>query len=146
MKKISVFFVAAILLASCSTESESSATNETVVTEQTEATGTASVQTIGSQEAKELLEQQSDVVVLDVRTPEEYASGHLKNAQLMNFNSPDFNEQLKTLDKDKTYLVHCAAGGRSGKATQVMEQMGFSKVYDATDGFSTLKSSGIPTE
>jgi phage shock protein E len=146
MKKLAIVLVAAAFFTSCNSDSTTSVEHENGTVTQTEISEAPAVTTIGSQEAKDLLAQNPDVVVLDVRTPEEYASGHLKNAQLINFNAPDFNEQLKSLDKDKTYLVHCASGNRSGKATKTMEQMGFKQVYDATEGFAALKSNGLEVE
>lgn len=76
------------------------------------------------------------VVVLDVRTPEEFAQGHLKNARLLNFYDKSFAEQLDKLDKNKTYLVYCHAGGRSAQAAQMMIDKGFTAVYHLPEGFS----------
>jgi phage shock protein E len=103
-------------------------------------------QAIGSQEAKALLANQEDIIILDVRTPAEYGAGHLKNAQHIDFYAPDFSQRLQTLDPPKTYLVYCAVGGRSREAAQMMQQLGFKQMYDASEGFSFLKNSGVPVE
>src|SRR3954469_17320088 len=55
-------------------------------------------------------------IVLDVRTQKEYEAGHIPGAVQIDFNSPDFDKKVGALDKDKTYLVHCAGGNRSAKA------------------------------
>ena len=99
-----------------------------------------------SQEAKTLLEQQQEVVILDIRTPGEYKAGHLKDAQHIDFYGADFSAQLQTLDPAKTYLVYCAVGGRSRDAVQLMGRIGFERVFDASEGFTALRNAGIPVE
>lgn len=76
-----------------------------------------------------------NLVVLDVRTPEEVAEGFIPEAINYNFNSPDFKEQLSALDKNKPYLVYCRSGKRSGKAIEMMKAMGFKKLYELPEGF-----------
>ena len=67
------------------------------------------------------------VVILDVRTPEETAAGKIPNAVEINIQAADFEQQLNRLDKSKTYLVYCKAGGRSARACSTMEDIGFKK-------------------
>lgn len=88
----------------------------------------------------------TNAVVLDVRTPEEYAAGHLHGAVLLNFRSPDFTNQLARLDKTKTYLVHCAAGGRSAKACEKMHTLGFSRIVNLEGGLTAWQEAGKPVE
>lgn len=107
---------------------------------------TKPIKTINSTETKALLKDQKEVVILDVRTPQEYADGHLKNARLLNKYDKGFESKIKALDRNKSYLIYCAAGGRSGDAAQMMNKLGFTKIYDATDGFESLKKAGIPVE
>ena len=104
------------------------------------------VKTIQSPEAKALLAKQENVVILDVRTPEEYAAGHLQTAKLINKYDPDFAEQINALDRNKTYLIYCKAGGRSAETTKMMTELGFKNIYDATEGFESLKNAGVPAE
>ena len=92
-------------------------------------------QNIGNDEFNKMRNQPGSVV-LDVRTPEEYNKGHVPNASLINFYDENFSQQLDSLDKDKTYLVYCAKGGRSSKASELMVQKGFTKVYNFQSGFS----------
>ena len=75
-----------------------------------------------------------DIQLIDVRKPDEFSSGHLENAVNMNFYDDDFEEQIKTLDKSKEVYLYCRSGGRSGKAAQKLEEMGFTKVYDLEGG------------
>ncbi|WP_190277492.1 redoxin domain-containing protein [Adhaeribacter rhizoryzae] len=99
---------------------------------------------LNSQEAKKLLIKQPKTIILDVRTGQEFAGGHLNNALNFDYNNPDFVNQLSTLDKTKPYLVYCAVGGRSSKAAKQMQEMGFQLVYNVTDGFPGLKKAGLP--
>jgi rhodanese-related sulfurtransferase len=88
----------------------------------------------------------NNIVVLDVRTPQEYAEGHIAGSVLLDFKSPDFAEKLSKLDKDKKYLVHCAAGGRSAKACTQLHQLGFQRVYNLEGGMKAWTAAGKPVE
>ncbi|GAB3199639.1 rhodanese-related sulfurtransferase [Pontibacter aydingkolensis] len=144
MKKLTFLLASLAFMASCSSDSNTTAAEQSNG-QAVEAT-TPATQAINSEEAKSLLAQNPDIVVLDVRTTAEYAQGHLQQSQLVDFSAPDFEAKLKALDPEQPYLVYCAVGGRSGRATKLMEQLGFKQVYDATDGFSSLKSAGLAVE
>ena len=146
IRELAILFATAVALASCTAESAPNNMHETNSTIPNETGVTAKVNIVGSEETKSLLVQQQDIVILDVRTPGEYNAGHLQNAQLMDFSAPDFANRLETLDPAKTYLVYCAVGGRSGAASQLMTRAGFKHVFDANEGFSSLKSAGVPVE
>ena len=75
-----------------------------------------------------------ETVLLDVRTEEEEIEGDIDGKQLIDFNQPDFLEQIGRLERDKTYLVYCRSGNRSGQACQLMAQMGFKKAYNLIGG------------
>lgn len=79
------------------------------------------------------------VVVLDVRTPEETADGKVEGAIELNYYDGDFAQQLSRLDKQKTYLVYCHAGGRSTEACQQMQAQGFAQVYNFKGGYSSWR-------
>jgi len=68
-------------------------------------------------------------VILDVRTPAEFAQEHLKGAVNINIYDDNFEKSLEKLDKKKTYLVHCHAGVRCFMAAEVMEEKGFTTIY-----------------
>jgi rhodanese-related sulfurtransferase len=85
-------------------------------------------------------------VVLDVRTKKEYREGHIPGSVMIDFNADDFEQQVAKLDKDKTYLVHCAAGGRSSRACKKMEQLGFKKLYNLEGGMGAWEKAGKPVE
>ena len=89
--------------------------------------------------------KQPDVVLLDVRTPEEFATGHLAGAQNLDFRAPGFREKVAKLDKTKTYVLYCASGNRSGQTNVLMQEAGFDKVVNA-GAFKELKAAGLKTE
>lgn len=84
------------------------------------------------------------VTVLDVRTPEEYADGHLKDAVNIDYNGSDFEARIAKLDPEKPYLVHCAAGGRSGKSMELFKKLKFKKIYHLVDGYNGWTDAGKP--
>jgi rhodanese-related sulfurtransferase len=94
----------------------------------------------------EKLAKEPDTVVLDVRTPEEYSAGHLKNSVPIDFKDKAFAEKVAKLDKGKTYLVYCAVGGRSAKACGKLDQLDFPKVYNLTGGIKAWEKAGKPVE
>jgi len=75
-----------------------------------------------------------DVVILDVRSPEEFSNGHIKNAANIDFNSAEFSAKIEAMDKSRPYLVYCLSGGRSADAVLVLKQRGFEKVYNLNGG------------
>ena len=103
------------------------------------------VKRVGVEEFDKLRSEKTNVV-LDVRTPEEFKAGHIPGAVNINFNSPDFDKQIGALDKNKTYLVHCAAGGRSAKACKKLDNVGFKELYDLAPGFKGWEKAGKPVE
>ncbi len=86
----------------------------------------------------------AEFVMLDVRTPEEFAEGHLSGAVNVNLMAPDFERRLGVLDRGKTYLVYCRTGNRSAKAVQAMERMGFRSVYHMFEGIVGWQKKGFP--
>ena len=83
-------------------------------------------------------------IVLDVRTPAEFASGHLPQAQMIDFEAADFATRIATLDKTATYAVYCRSGNRSNAAMEQMAAAGFTHVYDLTGGIGAWQSMGGP--
>lgn len=81
--------------------------------------------------------------LIDVRTPEEYASQHLDNAQNINWNGDDFDAKVAQLDKSKPVFVYCMVGGRSKKASNRLGELGFSKIYDLQGGIMKWNAAGL---
>lgn len=90
--------------------------------------------------------QKEKGVLIDVRTPGEYKKGHLKGARLLDIFSDNFETEIDKLDKNATYFVYCAAGGRSGECAELMQKKGFKKVYDMDGGIRKWQSEGLPVE
>jgi rhodanese-related sulfurtransferase len=84
------------------------------------------------------------VTVLDVRTPAEFAEGHIDGATVVDFYEPGFAEAIAALDRDGTYLVYCRSGNRSGQAVALMAQLGFERVYDLDGGVVAWSGAGLP--
>ena len=78
-----------------------------------------------------------NAVLLDVRTAEEYKSGHIPGARQIDVQkTDDFKRQIESLDKNKIYLLYCRSGKRSNAAKMLMNTMGFTKLYDLEGGFA----------
>lgn len=88
----------------------------------------------------------ANTIILDVRTAEEYQSGHLKGARNIDFLSSDFKDQLSSLDKNKKYVLYCRSGNRSGQASYIMKKMGFPNSENLGSLAQAGKKMGIPTE
>ena len=84
------------------------------------------------------------VTVIDVRTPEEFAAGHIDGATMIDFYADTFADQIGALDQDATYLLYCQSGNRSGQAVALMQQLGFRQVYDMAGGVVAYGRSGLP--
>lgn len=97
-------------------------------------------------EAETLIKGDKKIVIIDVRTPEEFKAGHIPGAKNIDFNADDFEKQIAALDKGQTYIVHCAAGGRSAQACKVIEQVKLPSVYHMNEGFKTWEKAGKPVE
>ncbi len=85
-----------------------------------------------------------DFVVIDVRTPEEYAEGHIEKAINLDFYSETFIDELAKLDKDKAYLIYCRSANRSGQALDMMAELGFAEVYNMLGGMVQWKRVNLP--
>ncbi len=84
------------------------------------------------------------VVVLDVRTPAEFAAGHLSGAKNVDVEATDFASQIGSLDHSATYAVYCRTGVRSGMALQQMLGSGFTQVVDLSGGITAWTGAGKP--
>ena len=85
-------------------------------------------------------------VILDVRMPEEYAGGHIRDALNINYQSPSFKDKVARLDKNFTYIVYCRTGMRSSAARDIMEEMGFKHVINMTGGYADWLAAGLPVD
>ena len=103
---------------------------------------------VTTQEAYSLISDnkgKDNFIILDVRTPQEYSSGHLENAINIDYNSPTFQDSLATLAREKTYLLYCRTGGRSSRAFEMMKELDFKEVYHMVDGIVGWLEDELPT-
>ncbi|MFZ4544105.1 MAG: thioredoxin domain-containing protein [Saprospiraceae bacterium] len=82
--------------------------------------------------------------ILDVRSPDEFSSGHLANALNYNWNAADFDQNISGLDKSKPVFVYCLSGGRSGSAAAKMRSTGFKEVYELSGGILKWRAANLP--
>lgn len=85
------------------------------------------------------------VAIIDVRTPEEFAQGHIEGAVNYNVEGPDFTSQVLALDPAGTYAVYCRSGNRSQVAVSSMASAGIPGVYELETGIVGWEAAGLPT-
>jgi len=120
-------------LAACQSTPAKNTSNNEATTEQ------ATMPQKGSMTVAQLpafLEANPEAILLDVRTPGEIAGGKIEGALELDYRSSDFQQKLQELDKDRTYVVYCKSGGRSGRTCQMMEAAGFSSYYNLEGGMN----------
>ena len=119
---VSCFFV----LASC----ESNQVNEEVI----EPAEGIKIENIKATIAGRMLETNHELVVLDIRTPEEFKEGHIAKAINIDYKADTFESELQKLDRNPTYLMHCRSGRRSGLALDTFGKLGFKHIIHMDDG------------
>ena len=123
MKKIIALIASVLLLAGCSSST------------------TASDLSVTEFSAKIA---EAGVISLDVRTPGEFAEGYIQGARLIDFQSGNFENEIAALDKNATYAVYCRSGNRSGQAVKVMQDAGFTNVFNMNGGVIDWANAGLP--
>ena len=88
--------------------------------------------------------QQPGIHLIDLRTAQEFASGHLSGASNVDFYGTDFRSQLAALDKNATYAIYCHTGNRSGQTVDIMRQMGFTHVINLQGGIAAWELAQLP--
>ncbi|MFP5487780.1 MAG: rhodanese-like domain-containing protein [Acidimicrobiia bacterium] len=83
------------------------------------------------------------VTVIDVRTPAEFADGHIEGALLFDISGDAFADQIASLDPDDEYLVYCRSGNRSGRAAALMAEIGIDRVWNLDGGVVGAEGSGL---
>jgi phage shock protein E len=99
--------------------------------------------TISVSDASAMIQSSSNLLVVDVRTPQEYAQGHLKGA--INIPLSDLPLQIGGLDRNRPILVYCRTGYRSAQASAILVKAGFTQVYSMEGGITAWINSGYPT-
>lgn len=103
---------------------------------------------IGPDKARQVLARPpAGLVVLDIRTPEEFRDGHLPGARNLDFFAPDFRQRLEALARgDAPVLLYCRSGNRSGQAMRLLRQWGRDDVLHLAGGFRAWRAAGLPEE
>ena len=123
-----LFFI--VVIFSCQSNAQQSSTKKTV--------------DITPTEFKAAMTKES-TVILDVRTPKEVAQGIIPGAKVLNFYDNNFKTELGKLDKNKTYLVYCKSGGRSGKVCKALENAGITNYHNLEGGITAWRKAGLET-
>ena len=84
---------------------------------------------------KTKIENLAQYTLLDVRTADEVAGGTINNALNLDYYAPNFKEELAKLRTDKPLLIFCRSGNRSGKASKIAQEVGFTEIYDLKGGY-----------
>jgi thioredoxin 1 len=92
----------------------------------------------------EKIKELSNETVLDVRTPEEFAKGHLTDAKNINWKDTNFANRIEPIDKSKPVFVYCLSGMRSAAAATKMREMGFKEVYELDGGIMKWRAANLP--
>lgn len=96
------------------------------------------IRVVTAEEMQNILDLE-EVQLIDVRTPEEFNDGHIKNAQNINFYSDTFEEDIFKLDKSKPVILYCKSGRRSAACSEKLVEAGFVKIYDLKGGITQWK-------
>lgn len=100
---------------------------------------------VNSNTAEELI-QENNLIIIDVRTPQEFNIGHIKDAKNINISDKNFRSRIENLDKNATYFVYCRTGNRSRHAVNMMEKMDFKTIYHLEHGITEWMREGNPVE
>ena len=140
---------AALILTTFASTAPAAESPAAAPTSQPAATQPARVEAIGVERFKKIAADGGDrVVLLDVRTPKEFAEGHIAGAVNLDVQDPQFGAKLAKLDRDKTYLVYCRSGRRSASACGIMNEQRFpaGRQYNLRGGITAWQQAGNPVE
>ena len=99
---------------------------------------------LGAPEFSAKIKELNQAPIIDVRTPEEFANGHISNAQNIDWHGDNFESEVSKLDKTKPVFVYCLSGGRSSSAASQMRAGGFSQVYELDGGIMKWRAANLP--
>jgi rhodanese-related sulfurtransferase len=102
------------------------------------------VTAVSAVQAQAELAADPDINVLDIRTPAEYAEGHIRGALNIDFMAADFAQRLGKLDPDAKYLVYCRSGNRSARAMKDFGRLGFTRILHMSKGIRDWQGQGLP--
>jgi len=101
---------------------------------------------VNSKQVSSMLLKDKKIIVLDVRTAEEFSYGHIKGALNIDIRQPDAFSKIDKFNKNAKYIVHCRTNHRSGIAVNHMIQSGFKNIYQMMDGWSGWSINNLPVQ
>lgn len=110
----------------------------------TTANSSGQIQTLNVEQFNKLLVL-DEIQLVDVRTPEEFQTGHIRDAQNIDYNNESFKSKISSLDKSKPVLVYCRSGKRSANAAEIMKELGFTKIVSLDGGMISWEAANLPT-
>lgn len=137
MKKYSFLFFAilTLVIVSCNNVQK---TNDKVMTK--------TIEVVAPKAMYEILLKDPSAQLVDVRTKDEFAVSHLKDAQNICVTDNDFKQKVAFLDRSKPVYVYCKKGGRSAQASKILKQMGFTKIFDLQGGITNWEQQQLSTQ
>ena len=142
--RIALFSVILLLGASSCTQAQT-ADKTGSKSETADHAGTAVAKNVNVSEFAEKIASFDNEIILDVRTPGEWAQGVIEGAVKINVNSSDFKAKVeKQLDKNVPVMVYCRSGNRSGRAMKMLADLGFKEIYNLQGGVTAWASKGQP--
>lgn len=130
---LSFLIISSLSILSCGNKSKATTTSTDV--------NIPFVQNISVTDIPDIHNTKPSIKFLDVRTPEEISQGMINGALKIDFRAKDFKKQLEKLNKEESYIVYCKSGGRSSKTADIMQQMGFSSIYNLEGGYTAFAAS-----
>ena len=143
MKK---YIILLVLAASVSVAFSCNSTTTQAQAESTELQEAIITKNVSAKDFQQLIQDNSNAILLDVRTPNEVAQGIIKNADIIDFYDPEFKTKLDKLDKSKPVLIYCHSGRRSGIAMSTLRELGFSEIYNLQGGILEWSEAGLAIE
>jgi len=143
MRKLTILLSLSIVVLwqfSCQSQSND-ANNE----EETDFSQSTTYQNISAKEAKNMIAENQEVIIIDVRTKQELMEGYIENAKHLDISSGNFEAGIQNLDKSKTYILYCRSGSRSARGSEFMSSSGFESVYNIESGILGWQQAGLPT-
>ncbi|MGL1864009.1 MAG: rhodanese-like domain-containing protein [Pseudodesulfovibrio sp.] len=105
---------------------------------------TTELHNLTPEQSVKALAETPGLIILDIRTPEEFNSGHIKGAENIDFYGSNFQARIDSLDKTTPYFIYCRSGRRSGVTVEYMQQAGFATIMELTHGINGWKKANQP--
>ena len=140
-----IFFLAGPILIAVGCQTSAKNIPTTILPSATETAQIKINKIVSPTEANSLIAENqgsTEFVILDVRTTDEYSTGHIQNALNIDIYQSDFKSRISQLDRTNKYLVYCRTGVRSAEAARIMSDLGFTTIYDLSGGISQWIQAG----